>query len=109
MHVSTAKELGMIAAYKELVTVSFSQHQLFLSGPECYQHFHEYAQIDPPIHDEENRIGLWKALTNLAVDEVTPGTDDNLWQLINNKVCIKIKIINFFINYYLMILNEGSF
>lgn len=71
MHVSTAKELGMIAAYKELVTVSLSQHHLFLSGPECYQHFHEYAQIDPPIHDEENRIGLWKALTNGIVDMVS--------------------------------------
>ena len=29
---------------------------------------------------------LWKALTNLAINEVTPGTDNNLWQPINNKV-----------------------
>lgn len=71
MHVSSAKELGMIAAYKELATASLSPHHLFLSGPECYKHFHEYAQIDPPIRDEENRIGLWKALSNGMVDAVS--------------------------------------
>lgn len=70
MHVSGAKELGMIAAYKEIATVSLSPHHLFLSGPECYQHFREYAQIDPPIREEENRIGLWKALSSGIVDMV---------------------------------------
>ncbi|MDG1437633.1 MAG: amidohydrolase family protein, partial [Emcibacteraceae bacterium] len=69
-HVSTDKELGMAAAYKEIATVSLSPHHLFLSAPECYEHFHEYAQIDPPIRNEENRIGLWKALTNGIVDMV---------------------------------------
>ena len=70
MHVSGAKELGMIAAYKELTTVSLSPHHLFLSGPECYQHFREYAQLDPPVRNEENRIGLWKALSSGIVDMV---------------------------------------
>lgn len=71
MHLSSAKELGMIAAYKELATASLSPHHLFLSAPECYKHFHEYAQFDPPIRDEENRIGLWKALTSGIVDMVS--------------------------------------
>ncbi|MDG1857478.1 MAG: amidohydrolase family protein [Emcibacteraceae bacterium] len=70
-HVSTDKELGMIAAYKEIATASLSPHHLFLSAPECYEHFKEYAQIDPPIRSEENRTGLWKGLTSGIVDMIS--------------------------------------
>lgn len=69
-HVSSAKELAMIAAYKDFATAGLSPHHLFLSAPDCYDHFREYAQIDPPIRDEENRIGLWKALNCGIVDMV---------------------------------------
>jgi dihydroorotase len=69
-HISTDKEMGMMAAYKDIATASLSPHHLFLAGPDCYDHFKEYAQIDPPIRGEENRIGLWKALANGIVDMV---------------------------------------
>ena len=67
-HVSSDKEMAMIAAYKDIATAAVAPAHLFLSAPECYDHFLNYAKLDPPIRDEENRIGLWKALSGGIVD-----------------------------------------
>ena len=67
-HISTDREMAIIAANKDIATAAVSPNYLFLSGPDCYDHFYNYAKLDPPIRDEENRIGLWKALTNGIVD-----------------------------------------
>lgn len=67
-HVSTDKEMALIAAYKDIATAAVSSSHLFLSAPDCYDHFHNYVKFDPPVRGEENRIGLWKALTTGVVD-----------------------------------------
>ena len=67
-HISTDREMAMIAANKDIATAAVSSNHLFLSGPDCYDHFYNYVKLDPPIRDEKNRIGLWKALTNGIVD-----------------------------------------
>ncbi|MBL4601875.1 MAG: amidohydrolase family protein [Emcibacteraceae bacterium] len=67
-HVSSDKEMAMIAAYKDIATAAVAPAHLFLSAPECYDHFFNYTKLDPPIRDEQNRIGLWKALSGGIVD-----------------------------------------
>ncbi|MCC3862393.1 amidohydrolase family protein [Pseudemcibacter aquimaris] len=69
-HVGSDKALGMIAAYKELATCSLSPHHMFLSTPHAYNHFQEYALIDPPVGSDEIREGLWKGLMGGIVDMV---------------------------------------
>ncbi|MEZ5757409.1 MAG: amidohydrolase family protein [Emcibacteraceae bacterium] len=68
MHISTDKEMAMVAAYKDIATVAVSPAHLLLSAPGCYDHFLNYAKIDPPLRGEENRIGLWKALSGGIVE-----------------------------------------
>ncbi len=70
-HISTDKEMAMIAAYKDIATVAVSSNHLFLRAPDCYDHFHNYVKLDPPVRGEENRVGLWKALTTGVVDVLT--------------------------------------
>ncbi|MCP5382509.1 MAG: amidohydrolase family protein [Kordiimonadaceae bacterium] len=68
MHISTDKEMAMVAAYKDISTAAVSPAHLLLSAPDCYDHYLNYAKIDPPLRGEENRIGLWKALSGGIVD-----------------------------------------
>lgn len=67
-HVGSDKALGMIAAYKEHATCSISPHHMFLNNPHAYDHFHQYALIDPPVGNGTNREGLWKGLVGGIVD-----------------------------------------
>ncbi|MBT5187655.1 MAG: amidohydrolase family protein [Kordiimonadaceae bacterium] len=67
-HIAGEKEMAMIAANKDIATAAVSPHHLFLSAPDCYDKYLTYAQIDPPIGTENNRIGLWKALNNGIID-----------------------------------------
>lgn len=67
-HISTDKEMALLAAYKDIATAAVSPNHLFLRAPDCYEHFLNYAKIDPPIRGEENRIGLWKAVSGGIVD-----------------------------------------
>jgi len=68
MHISTDKEMAMLAAYKDIATAAVSPTHLLLFAPDCYDHYLNYAKIDPPLRGEENRIGLWKALSGGIVD-----------------------------------------
>lgn len=72
-HISTDKEMAMLAAYKDIATAAVSPNHLFLRGPDCYEHFLNYTKIDPPIRSEENRMGLWKAVSGGIVDILASG------------------------------------
>jgi len=72
-HISTDKEMAMLAAYKDIATVAVSPNHLFLRAPDCYEHFQNYSKLDPPIRGEENRIGLWKAVASGIVDILASG------------------------------------
>ncbi|WP_204602021.1 dihydroorotase [Paremcibacter congregatus] len=68
LHVTTEDEMALLAAYKDVATVEVTPQHLILSAPECYAQLGTYAQMNPPIRDEKERIGLWKALSVGIVD-----------------------------------------
>ncbi|PCI47188.1 MAG: dihydroorotase [Alphaproteobacteria bacterium] len=68
LHITTEKEMALLAAYKDVASVEVTPQHLILSAPECYQELGTYAQMNPPIRDEAERIGLWKALRVGIVD-----------------------------------------
>ncbi len=72
-HISSVAEMALLAAYKDIATASISPYHLSLSAPDCYDHFYNYVKLDPPIRDEENRVGLWKGLSNGIVDMLASG------------------------------------
>lgn len=70
LHVTTEEEMALLAAYKDVATVEATPQHLTLSAPDCYEQLGTYAQMNPPIRDEQERIGLWKALSAGIVDVI---------------------------------------
>jgi dihydroorotase len=68
LHVSTALELPLLAASKDLASVEVTPHHLTLSAPEAYQRLGTRAQMNPPIRDASHRDALWSALRDGIVD-----------------------------------------
>ncbi len=68
LHITTENEMALLAAYKDVASVEVTPQHLTLSAPDCYEELGTYAQMNPPIRDEAERIGLWKALSVGIVD-----------------------------------------
>jgi dihydroorotase len=73
LHVSTAEEMDLLAANKDLATVEVLVNHLTLVAPDCYQRLGTFAQMNPPIRDARHRDGLWRALRAGVIDCI--GTD----------------------------------
>ncbi len=70
LHVSTADELPLLAAHKDLATVEVTPQHLTLSAPECYRRLGTRAQMNPPIRGAEHREALWRAVAEGVVDVI---------------------------------------
>jgi len=70
LHISTADELPILAANKDLVSCEVTPQHLTLSGPEIYERIKGRAQMNPPVRDEANRVGLWKGLSSGVFDVI---------------------------------------
>jgi dihydroorotase len=73
LHVSTADEMELLAANKDIATVEALVNHLTLVAPDCYERLGTYAQMNPPIRDARHRDGIWRALRAGVVDVI--GTD----------------------------------
>jgi dihydroorotase len=70
LHVTTADELPLLAAARDLATVETTPQHLTLAAPECYERLGTYAQMNPPIRDSSHRDALWKAVREGIVDVI---------------------------------------
>jgi dihydroorotase len=68
LHVSTADEVPILAANKDLATMEVTPQHLTFAAPECYERLGTLAQMNPPIRDERHREGLWKAVREGVAD-----------------------------------------
>jgi dihydroorotase len=73
LHVSTADEMDLLAANKDLASVEVLVNHLTLAAPDCYQRLGTLVQMNPPIRDAGHRDGLWRAVKTGVVDVI--GTD----------------------------------
>jgi dihydroorotase len=69
LHVTTAEEIDILAANKDVATVELTPQHLTLAGPEAYQRLGAFAQMNPPIRDAHHRAGLWRGI-ELGVADV---------------------------------------
>jgi dihydroorotase len=69
LHVTTAEEMEMLAANKDIASVEVTPQHLTLVGPDDYIRLKGYAQMNPPIRDARHRAALWVAL-NQGVPDV---------------------------------------
>jgi dihydroorotase len=70
LHVTSAEELPLLAANKDLVSCEVLPQHLALSAPSCYDKLGTLAQMNPPIRDAEHGRALWAAIRNGLIDTV---------------------------------------
>ena len=70
LHVTTAEEMELLAAHKDLATVEVTPQHLTLVAPECYRRLGTLAQMNPPIREERHRAALWRAIEQGVVDVI---------------------------------------
>ena len=67
LHVTTAEEMDMLRAAKDIATVEVTPQHLTLVAPDCYEKLGTLAQMNPPIREARHREGLWKAINDGTV------------------------------------------
>ena len=70
LHISTADEIPLLAANKDIATCEVTPQHLTLEGPEAYERLKGRAQMNPPIRDARHRLGLWAGLQAGVFDVV---------------------------------------
>jgi dihydroorotase len=68
LHVSTADELPLLEAHRDLATVEVTPQHLTLAAPDCYRELGTRAQMNPPLRSAEHRAALWQAVADGLVD-----------------------------------------
>lgn len=68
LHISTAEELPLLAAARDVATCEVLPNHLTLSAPECYERFGTWAQQNPPIREQRHQDALWHAVQNGLID-----------------------------------------
>jgi dihydroorotase len=68
LHVTTAEEIPVLAANKDIATVETTPQHLTLAAPDCYQRLGTFAQMNPPIREGRHRAALWRAVEQGVVD-----------------------------------------
>lgn len=68
LHVTTAEEIDILAANKDLATVEITPQHLTLVAPDCYERLGTLAQMNPPVRDARHRDGLWRGIAQGVAD-----------------------------------------
>jgi dihydroorotase len=68
LHLSTADEIPLLAAGRDIASIEVTPHHLTLSAPDAYAKLGTRAQMNPPIRDAGHRDALWRALADGIVD-----------------------------------------
>ncbi len=70
LHVTTAQEVPLLAANKDVATMEVTPQHLTLAAPDCYERLGTLAQMNPPIREAHHRDALWEAIRLGVVDVV---------------------------------------
>jgi dihydroorotase len=67
LHISTAEELPLLAAARDVATVEVTPHHLTLSADD-YGRLGTKLQMNPPVREARHRDALWRAIQSGLVD-----------------------------------------
>ncbi|MEM7652110.1 MAG: dihydroorotase [Pseudomonadota bacterium] len=68
LHITTAEEMALLAANKDIATVEVLPQHLTMTAPECYERLGSLAQMNPPIREQRHQDALWQAISDGVVD-----------------------------------------
>lgn len=67
LHISTADEIPLLAANKDLITAEATPHHLTLCAKD-YARLGTLLQMNPPVRDASHRDGIWEGLAQGVID-----------------------------------------
>ncbi|MEQ8354347.1 MAG: dihydroorotase [Kiloniellaceae bacterium] len=70
LHITTAEEVPILAAAKDIATMEVTPQHLTLAAPYCYEELGSFAQMNPPIREARHRKALWEAVRLGVVDVI---------------------------------------
>ncbi|MFN3959600.1 MAG: dihydroorotase [Parvularculaceae bacterium] len=70
LHVTTAEEIPILAAAKDIATAEVTPQHLTLEAPDCYLRLKGKAQMNPPIREARHRLGLWAGVQQGVFDVI---------------------------------------
>ncbi len=70
LHISTAEEVPLLAAAKDIATAEVTPQHLTLAAPDCYRNLKGLAQMNPPVRDAAHRDGLWAGVRQGVFDVI---------------------------------------
>jgi len=70
LHVTTAEEIPILAAAKDIATAEVTPQHLTLEAPDCYLRLKGKAQMNPPIRERRHRDGLWRGVAQGVFDVI---------------------------------------
>ena len=70
LHISTADEIPILAAAKDIATAEATPQHLTLAAPGCYEELKGFAQMNPPVRDARHRDGLWLGVAQGVIDVI---------------------------------------
>ncbi len=70
LHVTTAEEIEILSANKDIATFEVTPQHLTIAAPDCYDAHGTLAQMNPPIRDAEHRAALWRGIQAGIVDVI---------------------------------------
>lgn len=73
LHISTADEVPLLAAAKDIATAEILPNHLTLHAPDCYERLKGLAQQNPPVREKRHQDGLWRGVQQGVFDVL--GTD----------------------------------
>ena len=68
LHISTADELPVLAANKDLITAEATPHHLTFDGDVDYARLGTYIQMNPPVRGAAHRDAIFEALRQGVID-----------------------------------------
>lgn len=68
LHVSTAEEMALLAAHKDVATVEVTPQHLTLLAEEAYAELGTLAQMNPPLRSAAHQAALWQAVREGVAD-----------------------------------------
>ncbi len=70
LHVSTAEEVPLLVANKDVASMEVTPQHLTLTAPDAYERLQGRAQMNPPVREARHREALWRAVAEGVVDVV---------------------------------------
>ncbi|MGD9913575.1 MAG: dihydroorotase [Rhizobiaceae bacterium] len=67
LHISTAEEIALLEAHKDVASCEATPHHLTLSADD-YARLGTLIQMNPPVRDKRHRDGIWAGIANGVVD-----------------------------------------